>query len=116
MVEPGIEGEPALGELCEALAPALAPSELRYRVGARIADAGIGVPACLVADALEAAIARRDLRIEHSARLRPQPQIDMAHDAGAGAQIAVDAACAHRRHAVGELGLADASRLGRPFL
>ena len=32
---------------------------------------------------------------------------------GAGAQIAVDAAGAHRRHAIGELGLADAAQLRR---
>ena len=116
MVEPGVEGEPAPGKLGEALAPGLVPGELRRRVGARIADAGIGIPAGLVADALETAVAGGDLGIEHRARFRSHAQIDVAHDAHAGAQIAVDAAGAHRRHAIGELGLADATQLGRPLL
>src|SRR4051794_38897452 len=57
MVEPGVEGQVALGELLEAFAPGLVAGQLGRRVGARIADAGIGIPAGLVADALEAAVA-----------------------------------------------------------
>ena len=48
--------------------------------------------------------------------LRAEAQVDMADDAGAGAQVAVEARRAHRRHAVGELGLAGAAQLGRTFL
>ena len=91
MVEPGVEGEVALGELLEALAPGLVARQLGRRIGARVADAGIGVPAGLVADALEAAVAGGDLGVEHRARLRAQAQVDVADDAGAGAQVAVDA-------------------------
>ena len=42
-----------------------------------------------------------------------QRQVGVADDAGAGARLAVEAAGAHRRHAVDELGLAD-RRASRP--
>src|SRR5262249_9865457 len=70
MIEPGIEGESAPGKLGETLSPRFVPREPWRRVGSRIANTGIGVPTGLVADALEAAVARRDLRIEHRARFR----------------------------------------------
>src|SRR6185436_708182 len=54
MVEPGVESEVAPGELLEALAPGLVAGQLGRRIGARVADAGVGVPAGLIPDALEA--------------------------------------------------------------
>jgi len=42
---------------------------------------------------------------------RSQLQIGVTDDAGAGAHLAIDAAGAHRRHAVDELGLAHRAHL-----
>ena len=113
MIKPGIEGEVASGQLGETRTPGPVTCQLRRRIGARVADAGIGVPTGLVPDALEAAIAGCDLGIEHGARFAAQAQVDMADDAGAGSQVTIDAAGAHGGNAVGELGLANAAELGR---
>ena len=116
MVRPGVEGQTAPGELGEALAPRLVGHQARRGIGAGRADPGILVEAGLVADADEPAVAGGDLGIEHRSCPSAQPQVDMAHDGSAGAQIAVDAAGAHRRDAVGELRLTDAAQLGRAVL
>ena len=116
MIEPGVERQVALRQLPETLAPGQVAGLLGRRIVARVADARIGVPAGLVANALEAAVAGGDLGVEHVARLLAEAQVDMADDAGAGAQVPVEARRAHRRDAVGELGLADAAQLGRTVL
>ena len=65
------------------------------------------------ADAAEAAAAGGDLRLQHPLDRRPQRQIGIADDAGANPCPAVAAGRAHRRHAIGELDLADRPHLGR---
>ena len=58
-------------------------------------------------DAAEAAIAGNDLRLQHRLGAVAEQQIDVADDAGADRGLAVAAARGHRRHAIGELDLAD---------
>ncbi len=106
----------ALRKLPEALAPSQVAGLLRWRIVAGIADARVGVPAGLMTDALEAAVACGDLGVEPSPARSPRRRSTWADDAGAGAQLAIETGRAHRRHAIGEFGLADAAQLGRTIL
>ena len=93
----------ALAELAVAIEPG------RNAPGQRTQNLGIVMMAGAVADAAEAAMARRDVRAQHILGIGAKAQIDMANDAGAGAHIAVEAARTHGGDAVDEFGLADAA-------
>ena len=66
-----------------------------------------------MADAAEAPAAGAVKRLEHRLDAAAEHQVGMADDAGAGADLAVDAARRHRGDAVDELGLADRLHLLR---
>ena len=63
------------------------------------------------ADAAKAAAARVYLGLEHPLHRRPERQVGIADDAGADLGPSVCPGGAHRRHAVGELDLADRPEL-----
>ena len=65
-------------------------------------------------DAAEAAVAGGDFGLQHRRARRRRAQIGVADDAGAERGLAVDAAGAHRRDAVGEFDLADRAERLRP--
>ena len=71
MVLPGIEGEAQRAQLRHALAEGRLAVESRRRVGVAVAHVGAVVPAAGVADAAKAAVAGRDVRLEHRAARAP---------------------------------------------
>ena len=67
-------------------------------------------------DAAKAAVAGDDLGFQHRLCLVAEQQIDVADDAGIDLRGAIAAARAHRRHAIGELDLADGAERFRTIL
>src|ERR1700730_11159120 len=64
-------------------------------------------------DPAEAAVARRDLRLQHARHAVAEAQVGVPDNPGAQPAFAVLSACAHRRCAVDEFGFADRLQLGR---
>src|SRR5262249_35672715 len=106
MVEPGVEGEAETAENGEPFAKVFVAQETAQRAVGRIADRRVGVPGTDVADAAEAVAAGANVRGEHRLDSAAQRQVGVADNAGAMPGLAVDAAHAHGRDAVYELGFA----------
>src|SRR5690348_260327 len=67
-----------------------------------------------MADAAEAAASRSDLSLEHGPCRLAEQQVRVADDTCADQGLAISAARAHRRNAIGELDLADRPKAVRP--
>ena len=114
MIEPRVERVPEPRQHREALAEFRVAEHAGHRRIARIAHLRIVVPRGDVADAAEAPAAGAHQRLEHRLDAAAEHQVGMSDDAGAGADLAVDAARRHRGDAVDELDLADRLHLLRP--
>jgi hypothetical protein len=67
-----------------------------------------------MADAAEAAVAGRDLRLQHAGHTVAEAQVGVPDDTGAEAALAVLSALGHRRRAIDEFDFADRLHLCRP--
>jgi len=87
-----------------------------FRPGERGAPLGLfGITGRDESNAAEPAAARHDHRLQHLGHAAADHQVGVADDAGADPRLAVAAAGAHRRDAVGELDLADRTQLDGPL-
>ena len=113
MILPGLEAQPELRELGEALAEfGIAHQVRRHDAGGEFADRLAAVPRHAVADAAEAPAADRDLGLQHVAHARAEREVGVADDRLGDAARAVTARRAHRGDAVDELDLAHRRHLG----
>ena len=113
MIHPRIERVAEPCERLHALAEFRVRHHARHRRIAGIAHTRIGVPRRDVADAAEAPAAGAIERGEHRLDAAAEHHVGIADDAGAGADLSVDAARRHRGDAVDELDLADRLHLLR---
>ncbi len=67
-------------------------------------------PRCALTDATKAAMAGRNVGAQDVLRTRALAQVDMTDDPGAGPHRTIEAAGAHRRDAIDELGFTDAAQ------
>jgi hypothetical protein len=68
-----------------------------------------------MADAAEAAVAGRDLRLQHAGHAVAEAQVGVPDDTGAEAALAVLSALAHGRRAIDEFDFADRLHLRQPI-
>src|SRR5262249_13728548 len=114
VIEPGIIAEAEAVEHGKALAKGAFADEARRGTVGGVAHLRICVPGAAMANAAKASAAGAQMCLEHRLDPAAEAQVGVADDAGAGPRLAVGAAGAHRRDAIGEFGLAHLPQLDGP--